>query len=223
MGIPIGFTKALTVSNGTAIAAIQALASGGAVTLSAGGSIMASQRRVVITLTASNSGNVIAVAGTNDSGTAIGENITVSATGTSFPTTMDYKSITLVSTTTLTGNISVGTNTTGSSPWQMANPWSSPVNIAVAVSLATVSAATYSAEFTLDLDPCGIKSNTALTAVNAFTSTLMSAVTTSAVALISAGNATSNVPLPVSAWRLTITTGTGSCVVQSIDSGVGAG
>jgi len=221
MGMPIQFSKALVPANATSLAAIQAHAGDGAVSLSGG--TIASQRRVLITLTASNSGNVIIVAGTNESGTPIGESITCSATGTVFPTVMDYKSITLVSTTSLVGNISVGTNTTGSSPWQMTNPWNDPVDITVAVSLPTSGAATYSCEYTIDLDPCGIRNNTPLTAVNAFVSTLHSALTTSAVALIAAGNATTNWPVPCSAWRLTITTGTGNCIVQSIDAGAGAG
>lgn len=220
MGMPIQFTKVLVTPTGTSIAAVQAHAAAGAVSLAAS-PIFASQRRVLITLTASNPGQIITMAGTNESGTAIRETINLDATGTSFTSVMDYKTVTAMTATTLTGNISAGGNGTGSSPWQMANPWNAPSNIMVSIGMTTSGAATCTVEATIDIDPCGIQSNAPLTAVTAFSAGLLSAMTTSAVALITAG--TSGVPVPVSAWRLTTTAGTGNVVVQAMDAGGGMG
>lgn len=217
MGQPIQFTKALIAANATSVAAVQARGSSGNLTL--GTTSLDSQRRLAITLTASNSGAVIIIAGTNDGGNAIGETITVGATATAVASAMDYKSVTSISSTTLTGNISVGTNGTGSSPWILANYWSTP-GIHVAVTAPNATSATYTTEYTLDPDPCGIRSS-AVTAVAAFSAALQTAITTSSTALITAG--TSGIPVPVSAWRVTTTTGTGSLIVQALDSGDGAG
>lgn len=222
MGMPIQFTKVLAAANATNVAAAQAHSNSSTITLSGSPVVLDTQRRIAIALTSTaNSGVLIALTGTNDSGTTISENITISGTLTAAASVMDYKTVSLVSATTISGNISIGTNGTGSTPWQMANPWSSPVNIFVAVSLPASGAATYSAEYTVDLDPCGVRNNTPLTAVNAFTAGLLSGLTTSGAALLGPG--TAGIGVPLTAWRVTVTTGTGSCVVQAIEAGVGAG
>lgn len=220
MGMPTQFTKVLATPTATSIAAVQAHAASGAVTLS-GTPSFASQRRLSITLTASNSNAVIIASGTNESGTVIGETITVSSIGTSFTSAMDYKTVVSITATTLTGNISIGGNGTGSSPWQMANPWCAPSNIMVSIGMTASGAATCTIEATVDLDPCGIQSNAPLTAVTAFSAGLLTALTTSGAALITAG--TNGAAVPVSAWRLTTTTGTGTVTVQAIDAGGGMG
>ena len=222
MGLPIQFTKILTAANSTVIATVQARASAGNVTLSSTPVILDSQRRVAITLTASNSGAALVLSGTNDGGTAISENITVGATVTALVSQMDYKTVTALTSTTLTGNISVGSSATGSTPWQMANPWADPCNINVGVTVTLSNGVTYSAEYTMDIDPCGVKSNAPLTACNAFTAGLLSALTTSASALITGGNATSQHPVPCTAWRLTIS-GTSGVQVSALEAGAGNG
>lgn len=222
MGMPITFTKVLTAANSTVIATSQGRASSGAVTLSSGPPVLlASQRRVSIVLTASNSGAAMVVAGTNESGTPVSENITVGATATTLVTGMDYLTITSITSTTLTGNLIAGTNATGSSPWIMANPWVAPSVINIGATSTGSGAVTFSGEYTLDIDPCGIRSNAPLTACNAFVTSLISGATTSVSALITAG--TSGQPVPCSAWRMTITAGTGGLQVQALESGVGAG
>ncbi len=219
MGMPIQFTKVLVAPTATSIAAVQAHAASGPLTLSAS-PIFASQRRISITLTASNSGGVIVATGTNESGTPTVETINISSTGTSFTSVMDYKSITSITATTLTGNISVGGSNTGSSPWQAANIWNVPQGIFVSVTLPAVSNTFCTIEGTNDLDPCGILNNTPLTAVSAFSASMLTAFTTSGAALITTG--TSGVPVAVSAWRLTIASGTAAVVVQAMDGAGGA-
>lgn len=216
---PIGFTKILTAANTTVVATSQTRASSGALTLSSGPPVVLdTQRRISIVLTASNSGAAMTVTGTNDSGTTISENITVGATATTMVTSMDYKSISQITSTTLSGNIIAGTNATGSTPWIMTNPDISPPAVNVGTTVTLTNAATYSGEYTLDIDPCGIKSNTPLTAVNAFTASLISGLTTSQSALINASG-TSNLPVPITAWRLTVTAGTGGVQVQALQAG----
>ncbi len=221
MGMPITFTKILTAANATVIATVQAHAAEGALSLSASPVILDSQRRVSLLMTASNSGDTIIVSGTNESGTPISESITVGATATTLVTAMDFKTISLITATTLTGNISAGTNATGSSPWMMANPWVNPSYISIAATSTLSNSVTFSGEYTLDIDPCGIRSNAPLTAVNAFTIPMLAASTNSVSGLITAG--TSGEPLPVSAWRFTITAGTAGLQVQALEAGVGAG
>jgi hypothetical protein len=218
MGMPITFTKVLTAANGTIIATVQAHAAGGDLTQSASPVILDSQRRVSLLMTASNSGDTIIISGTNESGTPISENITIGATATTIVTQMDYKTVTAISVTTLTGNISAGTNATGSCPWIMANPWIPPaINIAAVSTLAA--SVVYTAEYTLDIDPCGVRNNAPLTAVSAFSAPQMTSLTSSQTAMITAG--TSGQGVACSAWRVTITAGTGALQVSSLD-GAGA-
>lgn len=222
MGMPITFTKILTAANSTVIATSQTRASSGPLTLSSGPPVLLdSQRRVSIVLTASNSGAAMVIGGTNESGTPISENITVGATATTLVTAMDFKNITSITSTTLVGNIIAGTNGTGSSPWMMANPWVNPSYISIGATSTGSGAVTFSGEYTLDIDPCGIRSNAPLTAVNAFTVPLFAAATNSVSGLITAG--TSGEPVPCSAWRFTITAGTAGLQVQALEAGVGAG
>lgn len=219
MALPITLTKILTAANSTVVATSQTRASSGPVTLSSGPPVtLDTQRRIQIVLTASNSGAIFTVNGTNDGGTPIGESITVGATATTITTSMDYKSITAMTATTLTGNLIAGTNSTGSTPWQATNPLFGPQVVNIAVSLTASGAATFSGEYTLDIDPVGLKSNAALTSCVAFTMPLLSAGTNNAVGIITQG--TSAQPVPCSAWRLTVTAGTGGLKIEAVEPGV---
>jgi hypothetical protein len=215
MGQPVQFSKALIAANATVVAASQARATPGALTLSGTPVVLDSQRRIAIALTASNSGAAIIVTGGGDGAGSYSETIVLGASATSAVSTLDFKTITSIICPALTGNISVGTNTTGSSPWFMANPWTPPPqNIHIATTLASAGTPTYSVEYTLDADPCGIRAPITSGAI-AFTAGSWAGVTTSQSALLAAGTAGT----PCTAYRLTITAGTGNVIVQAMQAG----
>lgn len=212
MGIPKQVTYSLATASSAVIAPAQT-ASAATLNLVSNPVVLDTQRRVLITLTASAS-TIYTVSGTNQSGTAISEAIG-NATLTALPSLMDFKTITGISLSAAAGGtVSVGTNGTGSTPWQAANQWLAPYHNTINAVVTTVPAS-YSLELTLDLDPCGIKSNSPLSAVSAFNNgTAMIAQTTSGAALISQ---------PISAWRITNATAGGAIVIQSLEGGVGLG
>jgi hypothetical protein len=212
--IPRRITKTLTAASTQVIATTQAAASAGPINLvTSAGVSLDTQRRVLITLTASNSGNVFSLRGTNDGGVTIGETIAADSTATTAVSTGDYKTVTLVSNSSaLSGNISVGTNTTASIPWQAANVWLNPYSLSLAVDLLSNTAASAIFTYTLDPDPCGIASPNTGVSVEYTAGTQMVAQTTSGTALIGT---------PMSAWRFTTTTGTGQLIIRALEPGIG--
>lgn len=213
MGIPKQFTYSLATASAAVIAPVQT-GSGTALTLaSAGGVTLDNQRRVAIALSATAT-SIFTITGTNQSGSPISETIS-NATSTALSSVLDYKTVTAITMNTAPGGtVSAGTNGTGSTPWQAANQWTDPYHNNFNVVVSTVPAS-YSLELTLDLDPCGIKSNAPLTSVATFNNgTSMVAQTTSGAALVSQ---------PITAWRFTNTTAGGAIIIQSLEAGVGLG
>jgi hypothetical protein len=208
--IPRRIVKTLGAANATAVAAAQAAAAGGNLTLATpGGVALDTQRRVLITLTAPNSGNVFTVNGTNDGGGRISEVIPATA-ATTYTTANDFKSVTSVNVgAPMTGNISVGTNATGGIPWQAASPWINPYNLSLAVDIAGSANLIFS--YTLDPDPCGMASPVIGPAAEYTLGTVMNPITSTGVALITT---------PVTAWRFTTTSGTGQAVIHALESGM---
>lgn len=215
MGLPLQISSAYITGSSAVIAASQTNSATALTLVTASGVSLDAQRRVLLTQNGTNSGIAYTITGTNQSGTTISETI-ISATASALTSSMDYKTVTAISlSAAATGTISAGTNGTGSTPWQAANNWIAPYNLLVNAALAGT--ATYSLELTLDRDPCGIRSNTALTAVSAFSnpnSTSMNAATTGTASFVIT---------PISAWRITTTTGQGALTIQAIDAGVGVG
>lgn len=212
----MGITKQITYSLATASSAVIApiqTASAATLSLVSNPVVLDSQRRVSILLTASATATYT-VSGTNQSGTPISE-VVGNATATTLVTTMDFKTVSLVALSAAAGgSVSVGTNGTGSTPWQAANQWLAPYHNSFNAVVTTVPAS-YSLELTLDVDPCGIKSNAPLSAVAAFNSgTSLVATTTSGAAIVSQ---------PITAWRFTNVTAGGVITIQSLEGGVGLG
>lgn len=218
MGLPIQLTSTLITASSAVIAASQT-ASATALTLTtASGVTLDQQRRIALTQTGTNSGVGYVITGTNSHGTVITETV-LSATASALVSTMDFKTITSITLSVAgTASISVGTNNTGSIPWQAANMWIAPYNLLVAVNLAAGGTIGYGLELTLDRDPCGIRNNNALTAVSAFANGTSMPVTTPATT-----SGTSLVITPITAWRITTTTGLGALTIQALDAGVGVG
>lgn len=215
--LPRQITKTMSAASSAVIASVQPVASAGNLTLQTTANPLDTQRRVFVTLTASNSGVIFTFSGTNESGVPIRENVTIGATATTAQTLLDYKGITNIAVSaTLSGSVSVGTSATGSIPWQAANPWIAPYNLSIGVNLAAAGTALFT--YTLDPDPCGVNLpyGTTYAAPQEYTPgtavIAQSSFTSGAAAALFTG--------PCSAWRLTTTTGTGALTVNAIEAGV---
>ena len=119
-----------------------ALVSGGVAQLGA-------PRRVLITTTANETGVTFTVTGTNRAGDVLSEDL-AGVNNTTTYTALDFFTVTSVTnSTTLTGNVTIGTNGVGGSPWVMLDPWALP---AVAVQLNVSGTVNYTLQQSLD-DP----------------------------------------------------------------------
>ena len=119
-----------------------ALVSGGVAQLGA-------PRRVLITTTDDETGVTFTVTGTNRAGDVLSEDL-AGVNNTTTYTALDFFTVTSVTnSTTLTGNVTIGTNGVGGSPWVMLDPWALP---AVAVQLNVSGTVNYTLQQSLD-DP----------------------------------------------------------------------
>src|ERR1700732_3622707 len=87
------------------------------------------QRRIAFTCAANESANTFTIVGTNQAGNTIMDSVTGPNASTT-QSNLDFK--TLVSITPLNqtgGTVSIGTNSTGASLWQIVNTHVSPANI----------------------------------------------------------------------------------------------
>lgn len=136
MGLPITRSKALTAASANAISLSQtplaagnllingASASGGVATLD-------TQRRVLLTFAANETGHTFVVYGTSQSGSPIQETVLGTTAGT-VATNQDFLTVTQISiSAAATGAITVGTNGVGSSSWQSVNSFITPPNIGI--------------------------------------------------------------------------------------------
>lgn len=212
MGIPTSVSKVLAAASANNICLSQTPLAGGNLTINgaaatAGVATLDTQRRVLFTFAADETGRSFVVYGTNQSGSSISE--TVAGTATTAVTLFDYLTITRISVDDATANaLTVGTNGVGSTLWQAADPWVAPFNIGFGVDVAgTVN---FSVEITQAKDPFGILSPT-------LTPPFASAPT--ALASKSADTAAS-VTDPCSAWRLTINSGTAAATAYAVQSGI---
>jgi hypothetical protein len=221
---------AVPASSATAVAASQTPAGAGNLTINgslatAGVATFTIPRRVSIASNGSDSAIVFVVYGTNGSGAAISSSVTGVSSSGAINTALDFLTVTQISVSGATaGAITAGSSSTASSPWVMDN-WMSPTwMLSVAVSIASGSA-TYTVEHTYD-DPN--KMGTSLVPQPQ----QWSLEPASYVPPLAWPNATlvgqttnreaQYANQPIFAHRLTITSGTGTVVMQSIQCGIGS-
>lgn len=215
--IPNIFTQSLVAASANNVAASQSPAAG-AITLNgsavAGGvATLDTQRRVLITSGGNDTAINFTVNGTNGAGFPISD--TFAGGNPTAVSNLDFKTVTSVTHTgSVAGTVTVGTNTTGSSLWQIVNWNAYPPNISVAVQLVS-GAVTFTVEHTYD-DPNILPMTGGLNAAG-FTFPVpwpdgsLNTVTTSGETQINT---------PITAWRVTTTAGTGTLSIRGMQDGI---
>lgn len=211
-------TKALAGSGATKVCASQTPSAGNMLingTAASGGvATLDTQRRVLFTFAADESGHSFVLYGTNQAGTPIYETIAGTTAGT-VASLLDYLTVTRISiSANATGAITVGTNGVGSTPWININYQSAPV--AVTAACVVSGTVNYTVEMTYDnfwTAPQYWTSITAPTTPTAWSDPNISAKTASADTTIND---------PVTGVRLTINSSTapGSVTMTLIQAGV---
>lgn len=177
-------------------------------TVVGGVAVLDTQRQVLITLTGTGeAGKNFVITGTDQSGVVISETIAGGAAGT-FASVKSYKTVTSITiSANATNALTVGTNTTGDSPWQIVNWHATPVNISVAV--VVTGTVTYTISYTYD-DP----SRTYPSPNDPPTAFDVSALAAKSTTLDAA------ITQPIVALRLRITSGTGTATLIWLQAGI---
>lgn len=169
------------------------------------------QRRVLFTDAGNDSTRTATIVGTNDYGGVISENVTLTS-GSTIATLYDYKTINQIFVNgAIASTISVGTNTTGSTPWVMPNYDMTPFAVNVATFLS--GSVTFQGETTID-DYFTQPNNVGLLNLSPVLN-----VPTPIIASGSSANVTA-LTAPFRGFRITVTTGTGTVTAQIEQAGI---
>ena len=227
MGNPSSISLQLdaAVANGVCLA--QAVGAAGPLTLNgslvvSGEAIFDAPRRVLVASSGNNAAVVFTVLGVSRDAQTITDTITGLTAGTDAYTALDFAIVTGVfASATCVGNITVGTNTVGSSAWIMDDfcrtYWSLSVGVVVS---GTV---TYTVEYTYD-DPNkeGVSQvaqpyQASLLPTSFIPPTVWQHLTLRGLSATADGNFANQ---PVMAHRITVTAGTGTVTMQSMQGGI---
>lgn len=222
MAIPQIVTLALSAAVANGICLAQTPSGAGNLTLngsyvSGGVATLPQARRVAaVSANAGDTTQTLTISGTDRYGNLISEAITLNGTTTVY-TKQDFLTVTQVKISAATaGNITVGTNATGSSQWLNVSNELSPVN--VGLQLAWAGSATASVEYTYD-DPNGIPDANGYNGKSMIPNVLLHPVL-QAIAGTSGSVNDGDFAYPIWGWRLTITSGTGAVTATGRPAGI---
>ncbi len=220
MGQPVVFTRTLAAASANNISASQSPAAGAILingsAATGGVATLDVQRRVIITSGGDDSAVTFTVTGTNQAGNPISDKF-LGANAGAAQSNLDFLKVTKVTqSSAIASTITIGTNTVGSSLWQITNWNVDPEAIGFVVELRS-GAATFTVEYTFD-DPNILPGTGGLNAAGlAYPLARSLATVTNAVATVDAAFTT-----PVLAYRLTTTVGTGTLVFRGLQMGLGS-
>lgn len=213
------------VANG--IATSQAVGAAGPLTIngslaSGGVATMDVARRIIIASAGADSAKVFTVTGTSRDGNVQSETITGVATPTPVQSVLDYKTVTsIVASAATAGNITAGTNGVGSSVWVVDNFLASSWGLAGAIT--GPAGTTYTLEYTID-DPNKIGTSLVVSpqqfSVNPASFVPPHVYAYSTIAAATGDNRFGFPEGPIFAHRVTVNSGTGQVVMQSIQNGI---
>jgi hypothetical protein len=206
---PAYISKTLTAADVNIIAETQTPAGAGDITLDGtsvvgGVAVLDTQRQVLITQAADETGHTFTVYGTTDSGAPISEAVAGSAAA-SVKTTKSFKTVTRVAiSAAATGAVQVGTNGIGETPWKVLDTFANPMNIGLAV--IVTGTINYTVNYTYE-DP---NNPVASAGPLAWPLTALSAKT---------ANEQGSITFPIAAVQLVVNSGTGSATLVVVQSG----
>ena len=216
--IPLVITKTLAASSANNLATSQTPGSGTPLTLTAlAGTGLDTQRRVLLTFGSEASNRTMVITGKNSQGTVISETLSIaSGAGSTVATVQDF--LTVSQALPLGGGwtaaVTLGTNTTGSTMWQVVNYHSPTFQIGFELEL-TSGSGTASVEATRDVPTAPIQIYTAGMGIvppicDPFPLPQLNNQTADAFAAIDD---------PFTAFRVTVTAGTGLWTCSAVQSG----
>jgi hypothetical protein len=214
MARPVLLTKTLQAASANNIAQSQSPGVGAITlngsTVSGGVATLDTQRRILITSGGNDSGITFTVFGTNQAGASIQETVTGS-NATSVFTNQDFLTVTSVTHTgSVASTVTVGTNSTGSTPWLLMDQHVTPACVALAL---IPNGDTVSAEYTYD-DFLNLAAAAFPTVWSSSPGQLPAAMTGATT------NKDATMTWPVKGVRLTVTAGTAAATMEVLQAGI---
>ena len=212
---PIALSLALAAASANCICASQTPTSGTALTIngsaaSSGVATLDVQRRVLLTYGNEASGRTLVLTGTNQAGAKITETLTVPSGGAGTVASLqDFYTITqaLPLGGGWTAAVTLGTNSTGSTPWQVPNNHITRFSLAFALGGANSANAQIEITYSQVLPSLSIYSSGAY-------------VPPTPIVLPTDGNGMASLDRAVLGWRLTVTSGTTTATLTGMQAGV---
>jgi hypothetical protein len=132
---PLVAPSATNIRSSSGVSGAGALVLNGSL-VTGGVAILDTPRQILFTTTADEHTKTITITGTNWSGAAITEVLTLPSSATTKATALDFKTASsFVASAALTGSLSIGTNGVAGSAWVQIDPWGIvPVSVQVTVS-----------------------------------------------------------------------------------------
>lgn len=221
MSRPIAITKALTAASATAVSAAQTLAGAGNLIINGGSAsggvaTLDTSRQILFTTTENDSALTATIYGTDNTGNMIVDSLTLPTSSTK-PSNLNFKTVTRIAINGAIGaNISVGTNTVGSSSWKLFDPYLTPSYISYVLQLVS---GTGNATVEYTADPISNSTQMQSAVGYGFTTPNPLALPHPMLQSITA-TAEGAIDFPIVGWRLTINSGTGTWKLTGIQSGL---
>jgi hypothetical protein len=206
---PVIITKSLAAASANNIALVQTVGSTGVVLLNGTtGGVLDTQRQVIIASGGNDSTKTATIVGLNSANNNISEVLTLANVGNAV-SALSYMTVTSITlSAAAAGNITVGTDTTGSTDWIMPNFNMTPFELRITTQVT--GSVTYNIETTNDIYWVPLTGKNAVPPiVNVF-----------AVASAQVAAAQTSIDAPITGYRFTITAGTGTLTAQCSQSGI---
>lgn len=215
-------TKSLTAAVANGYAASQSLAAAGTLTMNGslvtgGVGVVPSQRRVIVTSAGNDAGINWTVIGTDDNGNPIKDVFAGVNTPGVAQSNLDFKTVTSIASSGATAStVTAGTDTVGSSPWQLFSDTINTPNLSVNLQISgTVNC---DVDYTYDsilADPTTPKSAIALGPASPNPQVILHPSLQAVTA-----NKDGVIDWTITGWRLNINSGTGSVIMTSRQAGL---
>lgn len=212
--LPKVISKSLTAGSANCIAQSQSIAAGGSAFLN-GGSVangvftLDTQRRIAIVSSGDDAANTAVITGNRGTGQPVSEVLALTNAGTAVSVQDYFTGGSATFPTGTAGNVTIGTNGTGSTDWAVPNYDITPFDMQVDHQISGTVTANFETTNSLNFwDPP--KGKGATTAQPNVTE-IVQGVTTGQVVTLTG---------PVTGWRETITAGTGTISAQGVQAGI---
>ena len=212
--LPKVFSKSLAAASANCIALAQTVAAGAnaiinGASAAAGAFTLDTQRRIAIVSSGNDAANTAVITGKRGTGQPVNEVLALTNVGTAVSVQDYFSGGTVTFPTGTAGNVTIGTNGTGSTDWGVPNYNITPFSLSVDHQISGTVTANF--ETTNDANFWDPPKGKGATTAQPNVTSIVQGITAGQVVTLTA---------PVTGWRETITAGNGTLTAQSVQAGI---